>query len=90
MKQEKIPYCIDSSGAILYFRALQGHSGRSLIDLTSQDNVVIPDRFSKFIRHVGCAINSHSIINSGLIPGGQISSNTDSTPLARGSHAQKP
>ena len=25
-------YCTDSSGAILYLRALQGHSGRSLID----------------------------------------------------------
>ena len=25
-------YCTDSSGVILYLRALQGHSGRSLID----------------------------------------------------------
>ena len=28
-----------------------------------------------FIHHVGCAINLHSIINSGLIPGGQNLSN---------------
>ena len=34
--------CTDSSGAILYLRALQGHSGRSLIDPALQDNVVIP------------------------------------------------
>ena len=32
---------------------------------------MIPDVFFKFIYHVGCAINLHSIINSGLIPGGQ-------------------
>ena len=38
-------YCTDSSGAILYHRALQGHSGRSLIDPTSQDNVINSERF---------------------------------------------
>ena len=64
-------YCTDSSGAILYLRALQGHSRRSLIDPALQDNVIIPDGFFKYIYHVGCAINLHSIMNSGLIPGGQ-------------------
>ena len=57
---------------ILYLRALQGHSGRNLIDPTLQDNVIILDVFFQYIYHVGCAINLHSIINSGLIPGGQI------------------
>ena len=28
--------------------------------------------FFEYINHIGCAINSHSIMNSGLIPGGQI------------------
>ena len=70
-------YCTDSSGAILYLRALQGRSGRNLIDLSSQDNVVIPDGFFKYIYHVGCAINLHSIVNSGLIPGGQNLSNRE-------------
>ena len=60
-------YCTDSSGEILHLRALQGHSGRCLIDPSLQDNVIIPDGFFKFIYHVGCAINLHSI-NSGLIP----------------------
>ena len=32
---------------------------------------MIPDDFLKYIYHEGCAINLHSIINSGLIPGGQ-------------------
>ena len=49
------------------------HSGRSLINLSLQDNVVIPDGFFKYIYHVGCAINLHSIINSGLIPGQNLS-----------------
>ena len=68
-------YCDDSSGTILYLRAFQGHPGRNLIDLSLQDNVVIPDGLFKYICHVGCAVNLHSIINSGLIPGGQNLSN---------------
>ena len=73
--KKRYQYCTESSGAILYLRALQGHSGRSLIDPTLQDNVIIPDGFCKYIYHIGCAINLHSIINSGLIPGGQNLSN---------------
>ena len=68
-------YCTDSSGTILYFRALQGHSGRNFVDPSLQDNVVILDGFFKYIYHVGRAVNLHSIINSGLILGGQILSN---------------
>ena len=68
-------YCTDSSGVILHLRALQGHSGRSLFDPALQDNVLIPDGFFQYIYHVGCAINLHSIIDSGLIPGGQNLSN---------------
>ena len=55
-------YCTDSPGIILYLRALQGHSGRNLIN------------FFQHIYHIGCAFNLHYIINSGLIPGGQSSS----------------
>ena len=36
-----------------------------------QDNVLIPNDFFEYIYHIGCAINLHSITNSGLIPGGQ-------------------
>ena len=38
------------------------------------DNVLIPSDFFQHIYYVGCAFNLHSIINSGLIPGGQNSS----------------
>ena len=47
--KKRFQYCIDSSGAILYFRALQGHSGRNLIDPSLHDNVLIPDDFLEFI-----------------------------------------
>ena len=74
-------YCTVSSGTILYLRALQGHSGRNLIDPTLQDNVLIPNNFFECTYHVGCAINLHSIINSGLIPGGLNLSNTQTVFL---------
>ena len=74
VQKRRYQYCSDDSGRILYLRALQGHSGRKIIDPSLQDNVVIPDGFFKYINHVGCAINLHSIINPGLIPGGQSSS----------------
>ena len=50
---------------------LQGHSTHSPIDPSLQDNVLIPNEFFEYIYHIGCAINLHSITNSGLIPGGQ-------------------
>ena len=61
--KRRFQYCTDSSGIIVYLRALQGHSGRNLIDPTLQDNVVIPSNFFQYIYHVGCAINLHSIID---------------------------
>ena len=69
-RAKRFQYCTDSSGEILYLRALQGHSGRNLIDPSLQDNVLVPNNFFEYIHHIGCAINLHSIINSGLIPGG--------------------
>ena len=66
--------CTDDSGIIVYFRALQGHSGRSLSDPSLQDNMIIQSGFFQHNYHIGCAFNLHSIINNGLIPGGQNSS----------------
>ena len=63
--------CSDNSGTILYLRALQGHSGRNLIDPLLQDNVMIESGIFHHMYHIGCAFNLHSIINNGLIPGGQ-------------------
>ena len=67
--KKRFQYCTDSSGQeILYLGALQGHSGRNPIDPSLQHNVLIPDNFFECIYHIGCAINLHSITNSGLIP----------------------
>ena len=57
----RFQYCTDDSGTIIYFRALQGHSGRNLIYPSLQDNVVIQSNFFQYIYHVGCAPNLHSI-----------------------------
>ena len=70
----RFQYCTDISGTIVYLRALQGHSGRKLIDLSLQDNVIIQRGFFQHIYHIGCACNLHSIINNGLILGVQNSS----------------
>ena len=77
--KRKIQYCTDPSGQeILYLRALQGHSGRNLIDPELQDNVLIPNNFFEYIYHIRCAVSFHSITNSGLIAGGQHLSNRQS------------
>ena len=52
-------------------RAIQGHSGRKHINPTLQDNVLLPDNFADHIYHIGSSHDTHSIIQSGLIPGGQ-------------------
>ena len=69
--KRKYQYCSDNSGTILYLRAFQGHSGSNLIDPTLQDNVLIGTGIFPYIYHVGCTFNLHSIINNGLVPGGQ-------------------
>ena len=72
--KRRYQYCTDISGTIVYLRALQGHSGRNLIDPSLQDNVIIESGFFQHIYQKGCAFDLHSIINNGLIPGGQNSS----------------
>ena len=70
--KKRFQYCTDPPGEeILCLRALQGHSGRNLIDPSLQDNLLIPNDFFEYVYHIGCAVNVHSITNSGLIPGGQ-------------------
>ena len=72
--RRRYQYCTDISGTLVSLRALQGHSGRNLIDPSLQDNEVIKSGFLQHIYHIGCALNLHSIINNGLILGGQNSS----------------
>ena len=51
--KKRFLYCSDSSGEILYLRAVQGHSGRNLIDPSLQENVLIPNDFFEYIYHIG-------------------------------------
>ena len=53
--KRRYQYCTDVSGIIVYFQALQGHSGRNLIDPSLQDNVAIQSGFFQHIYHIGCA-----------------------------------
>ena len=51
--KKRFQYCTDPSGQeILFLRALQGHSGRNLIDPSLQDSVLIPNDF--FFWHRMC------------------------------------
>ena len=88
--KKRFQYCTDSSGTIVYLRALQGHSGRNLIDPSLQDNVIIQSNFFQYLYHVGCAINLHSIISSGIDTGrSKFEQKTDSDLSACGSYGQK-
>ena len=68
--KKRFQYCVDPSSpeTFLHPQAIQGQSGGTHIDPTLQDNVLLPDHFAEHIYHVG---SSHSIIQSGLIPGGK-------------------
>ena len=69
--KRRYQYCSDYLGSIIYLRALQGHSGESLIDLALQDNVLIGPGVFPYIYHVGSNFSLSSILSNGLIPGGQ-------------------
>ena len=50
------------------------HAGGKHIDPTLQDKVLLPSDFAEHICHVGFSHDAHSIIQSGLIPGGTMCS----------------
>ena len=70
--KKRFQYCLDpySAETLLYLRALQGHSGENQIDPALQDNVLLPSDFAEYIYYGGSSHDTHSIIQSGLIPGG--------------------
>ena len=69
--KKRFQYCLNpySSKHVLHFRAIQGHSGGTLVDPTLQHNVLLPNDFADDIYHIGNAHDMHSIIQGGLIPG---------------------
>ena len=69
--KRRYQYCSDYLGSIIYLRALQGHSGDSIIDLEMQDHVLIGPGIFPYVYHVGSNFSIPSILSNGLIPGGQ-------------------
>ena len=84
-------YCTDLSGQeILTSELFKVIQDATSFDPSFQDNVLIPNNFFEYIYHIGCAINLHSIINSGLISGGQnFEQKTDSILSACESYEQR-
>ena len=68
---QDISIVVISWDQLFYLRALQGHSGDSLVDLALQNNVLIGPGIFPYIYHVGSNFNLKSIISNGLILGGQ-------------------
>ena len=61
-------------GKLLYLRAIQGHSGKAhsgnaRTNLASQDNVLLPKDFTKYVYHVGHGKELRSVGRDGLVPG---------------------
>ena len=54
-QKEDISIALIFQEQIVYLRALQGHSGRNLIDPSLQDNVIIQCGLFHHIYHLGCA-----------------------------------
>ena len=71
--KKRFQYCLNpnSSKHFLYFRAIELHSGGNLVDPELQDNVLLPEDFTEYIYHIGNISEMHSMIRSGLIPGGR-------------------
>ena len=88
--KKRYQYCTDSSGTFLYLRALQGHSGRNLIDPTLQDNVIIQSKLLPV--HLSCRMcNQFTFHHQFGIDtwSSKIEQQTDSILSACGSHGQK-
>ena len=67
--KKRFQYCLKPN-SFKNFRAIQEHSGGTVVDPSLQDNVLLPEDFTEYIYHVEKANEVHSMINSGLIPGG--------------------
>ena len=69
--KRRYQYCSDNFGKNPLPPSSSRTLWKNLIDPSLQDNVIIQSGFFHYIYHIGCAFNLHSIINNGLIPGGQ-------------------
>ena len=75
-QKKRFQYCLKPNcpEKLVYFRAIQGHSGKAYsgnarINLALQDNVLSPKDFAKYVYHVGNGKELRSIVRNGLVPG---------------------
>ena len=73
-QKRRYQYCTDDSGQLFFSELFKHIQDAILIDLSLQDNVVIQGGFVNIFTTLDVLLIFHSIINSGLIPGGQNSS----------------
>ena len=70
--KKKFQYCLNPNSSKHFLSQRNSGTIPEIILLvhTLQDNVLLPDDFAEYIYHIGNAFEMHSIIKSGLIPGG--------------------
>ena len=66
----RFDYCEDSTKSLACFRAIQGHSGGIPIDPELMVYIRIPDNWKGFFFHRGRSFSIQSILENGLILGG--------------------
>ena len=63
--------CENFKSVLLYFRAIQGHTGGEMMAPELLGHVVISYEWKEFLFHRGCSYNVQSILKSGLMAGGR-------------------
>ena len=53
--KKRFQYCLGSDGLVVYLRAIQGHSGGTMVDLAVVENKDMPYGGSEYFHHVGCS-----------------------------------
>ena len=66
----RFQYCLDSIENVMYFRAIQAHSGGVLVGPQFFNYVVFPLGWKEYLYHVG-GLRVHFILQAGLIEGGK-------------------
>ena len=67
----RFQYCQNSCNKLLYIRAIQGHTGREMIQPEMLGHVLRPPNWKEFVFHGGCSVNLTFILNAGFIVAGQ-------------------
>ena len=67
----RFEFCKDADGELVYIRAIQGHSGGTIIQPELMNHVPISHKWKHFICHMGRARDRYSIVEAGPVSGGK-------------------